>query len=297
MTEQPQYTGAQYEQAFYKQPNESLFDYMQRLAQLRSTGILGGGGMLDATAPNVAQNASPAVSAVPLGEVRLNPSVSDSSENQLNNRPASKQEQYNSMRMLMDNPIIPAVMRQAIPMGLGNLFLRDSQIEANVRNAQNEATGHQGFFDYLFGREGDQVLGERGASGSLVTGKASDMPYSATNPYSDGGYFDQLMNEARQNIMGGATAYPADPAYPNFNKQTMARQVQMIEAAQREAELAAAIAAEERAMTRNYGTDSYSSGGDASSASRQSSKLDAGTGSGIGSGGGNASRGFSTGGW
>jgi len=292
MAEQPAYTGVTYDKAYYRQEGESLFDYMRRLAELRARGILGGGGMLDTPAPAQAEIAA----AAPLGEVVINqPSSSDSSGP---SRPITKQEQYEGMRTMMDYPLLAAGARALIPMGLGHLFLRDSQIEANVRNAQNEATGHQGFFDYLFGRDGDVVLGDKGqGSGSLVTGKASDMPYSAANPYSDGGYFDQLMNEARQNIMGGATAYPADPAYPNFNKQTMAAQRQMIEAAQREAELAAAIAAEERAMTRNYGTSSYSSGGDASSASRQSSMLDSGTGSGIGSGGGNASRGFSTGGW
>lgn len=51
MADQPQYSGVTYESAYYKDPNESMADYMQRLAKLRASGVLGGGGMLDIPEP------------------------------------------------------------------------------------------------------------------------------------------------------------------------------------------------------------------------------------------------------
>ena len=47
MADQPQYTGATYAAEYSKLPDETLSEYLMRLAKLRSQGILGGGGMLD----------------------------------------------------------------------------------------------------------------------------------------------------------------------------------------------------------------------------------------------------------
>lgn len=51
MADLPQYTGATYNAEMYKLPNETMSEYMLRLAKLRSAGVLGGGGMLDTPAP------------------------------------------------------------------------------------------------------------------------------------------------------------------------------------------------------------------------------------------------------
>ena len=217
MAEQPQYIGATYDKAYYRQEGESLFDYMRRLAELRAKGILGGGGMLDVATPAQAEIAA----AAPLGEVVINqPSSSDSS---LPTRPITKQEQYEGMRAMMDYPLLATGARALIPMGLGNLFLRDSQIEANVRNAQNEATGHQGFFDYLFGRDGDVVLGDKGTgSGSLVTGQATDMSGYLTNPVMD---FSKI-SYTPSGLLNQAVAYPITTQI--FNPRTVATGIDAI---------------------------------------------------------------------
>lgn len=49
MADLPQYTGASYNADLYKKPDETMSDYMLRLAKLRASGVLGGGGMLDIT--------------------------------------------------------------------------------------------------------------------------------------------------------------------------------------------------------------------------------------------------------
>lgn len=76
--EQPAYTGAQYDSEFYQKQGESLFDYMRRLAAMRSQGVLGGGGMLDATPAKQPSIVNQVMSGVPLGQVQLNTSSSDS---------------------------------------------------------------------------------------------------------------------------------------------------------------------------------------------------------------------------
>lgn len=45
------YTGVSYDTSLYRQPNESMADYMYRLAKTRAGGVLGGGGMLDTASP------------------------------------------------------------------------------------------------------------------------------------------------------------------------------------------------------------------------------------------------------
>ena len=47
MADPVQYTGATYNAEMYKLPNETMSEYLARLAKLRAQGILGGGGMLD----------------------------------------------------------------------------------------------------------------------------------------------------------------------------------------------------------------------------------------------------------
>lgn len=56
MADPVQYTGATYNADLYKLPTESMADYMIRLAKLRASGVLGGGGML-----NVAEQPTPTV--------------------------------------------------------------------------------------------------------------------------------------------------------------------------------------------------------------------------------------------
>jgi hypothetical protein len=51
MADPMQYTGYTYGSDLYRQPTETLADYMQRLAAQRATGVLGGGGMLDTPTP------------------------------------------------------------------------------------------------------------------------------------------------------------------------------------------------------------------------------------------------------
>lgn len=170
--EQPAYTGAQYEASYYKQPNETLSEYMMRLAQMRAKGVLGGGGMLDVKPTPEKEVAS----AVPLGEVVVNRPSSGGDGDGLPQITASAEQRYNNARYMLDNPLLAGAVRAVMPMGLGSLLMSDRQLEGYVRNAQNEATGSQGFFDYLFARDGDVVLGDRGTgTGSLVTGQATDI--------------------------------------------------------------------------------------------------------------------------
>jgi hypothetical protein len=51
MADPMQYTGYTYGSELYKQPTETMVDYMQRLAKQRAAGLLGGGGMLDTAEP------------------------------------------------------------------------------------------------------------------------------------------------------------------------------------------------------------------------------------------------------
>lgn len=78
MAEQAGYSGAQYASEFYQKQGESLFDYMRRLSALRAQGVLGGGGMLDAAPAKQPSIVNQVMSGVPLGQVQLNPSSSDS---------------------------------------------------------------------------------------------------------------------------------------------------------------------------------------------------------------------------
>jgi hypothetical protein len=65
MADLPQYTGVTYDNAFSRNPEESMYDYMMRLASQRASGVLGGGGMLDTPAAEE-------VTSAPLGEVQQN---------------------------------------------------------------------------------------------------------------------------------------------------------------------------------------------------------------------------------
>lgn len=173
--EQPAYTGAQYGASYYKQPNETLSEYMMRLAQMRAKGVLGGGGMLDVKPTPEKEVAA----AVPLGEVVVNQPLSSSDGDDGPRMNSTAEERYNNARFMLDNPLVASAVRSVIPMSLGSLLMSDKQLEGYVRNTQNEATGSQGFFDYLLGRDGDVVLGDRGiGTGSLVTGQATDITRS-----------------------------------------------------------------------------------------------------------------------
>jgi hypothetical protein len=70
MADLPQYTGASYNADMYKKPDETMSEYMMRLAKLRAQGILGGGGMLDT--PTVDATQVDATTSVPLGQVIKN---------------------------------------------------------------------------------------------------------------------------------------------------------------------------------------------------------------------------------
>lgn len=165
-----------YDSSYYKQPNETMADYMVRLAGQRAQGILGGGGMLDAQAPVVGEE----ITSAPLGEVQKQcpagyvlrdgacvPVGNGGGEGE-ELAPIDKEASYNNTRFLLDNPALLSLVQANVP--LGGILLREGALEGYVRNAQNEATGSQGFFDYLFGRDGDVVLGDKasGGTGTLV---------------------------------------------------------------------------------------------------------------------------------
>lgn len=262
MADQPQYTGVTYNAEMYKQPTETLIDYMQRLAKQRATGVLGGGGMLDTPEPITETDPvlGTVTQACPAGFTLQNGAcvrVGGGGDTTEEIPQVSAEERYKSMRDLLDNPDKAAAMRSLMPWGTGHMFLSDDQIEGYVRNAQNEATKAQGFFDYLTGSDGDVVTGtidrsllDRakeffggeaeaapkgyvigpdgksyapiGGSGSLITGQATAMPYSASNPFTGNDYFNQLMAEARANV----NTYPVQMP-TNFLQQQQAQEAQL----------------------------------------------------------------------
>ena len=69
MADLPQYTGVTYDAEMYKKPEETMSDYMLRLAKLRASGVLGGGGMLDTAKPAQVVDTN---AAAPLGQVVVN---------------------------------------------------------------------------------------------------------------------------------------------------------------------------------------------------------------------------------
>jgi len=50
MADLPQYTSVTYDPLYSRNPEETIYDYMQRLAAQRASGVLGGGGMFDVNA-------------------------------------------------------------------------------------------------------------------------------------------------------------------------------------------------------------------------------------------------------
>lgn len=162
MADPVNYSGVSYDSQYYRQPDETMFEYMQRLAQNRAKGVLGGGGMLDA-APLTSTELGEVVTRCPAGYSwdgnACVPDGSGASSDGMQVERKSNEEIYKGLRQMLDDPEKAAMARALIPMGLGNLFLTDNQIEAAVRNYQNEATAQQGFFDYMLGKSGDVVEG------------------------------------------------------------------------------------------------------------------------------------------
>ena len=66
MADPVNYSGVSYDSQYYRQPDETMFEYMQRLAQNRAKGVLGGGGMLDA-APLTSTELGEVVTRCPAG--------------------------------------------------------------------------------------------------------------------------------------------------------------------------------------------------------------------------------------
>jgi hypothetical protein len=206
MADLPQYTGVTYDAGYFKQPEETMADYMMRLAQQRASGVLGGGGMLDTP------QAEEVKTSTPLGQIQQNCPVgyvlrngacvrADEDADTEEMPEPTMEERYKGARMLLDNPMAAKLARAVIPFGLGNVFLTDNQIEGYVRNAQNEATKSQGFLDYLMGRDGDVVLGDKGTgSGSLVTGTPTEITR---------GMFPEIFDPYKFSATyGQATTYP-----------------------------------------------------------------------------------------
>lgn len=216
MADLPQYTGVTYDASYSQQPQESFADYMMRLASQRAGGVLGGGGMLNTATPQTE------ITDAELGQVKQNcPEgyvwngnacvLVDQGSDQ-KQRKVSNEERYKGARFLLDNPMAASAIRAVMPMGLGSLLMSDNQLEGYVRNTQNEATKSQGFLDYLMGRDGDVVLGDRGTGGgSLVTGKETEITR---------GMFPEIfdpMNFTKQMGVVGAQAYPVQmPQIPQI---------------------------------------------------------------------------------
>ena len=228
MAEPINYSGVTYNPDYY-QGNESFADYMQRLAANRSRGVLGGGGMLDTPAAEEITSAplGQQVQNCPAGYVLRNGACVPVNEGSgdgrmLEEAQPSRQERYEGARMLLDNPMLAAGVRAVMPLGTGNLFLSDNQLEGYVRNEQNEATKSQGFLDYLRGGSGDQVLANIGTN-SLATGQASVMPtYNSTSgnsfmeDYNSGMFDPRSAADARTARQAGVTVSPAPMGLPQL---------------------------------------------------------------------------------
>lgn len=213
MADLPQYTGVTYDAGYFKQPQESMAEYMQRLAMQRASGVLGGGGMLNTA--TVDQE----ITDKDLGSVQQNcPAgyrwngnacvlITESDETQKLPK-VSKQQAYEGARWLLDNPMAADAIRAVMPFGLGSLLMSDRQLEGQVRNTQNEATKSQGFLQYLMGKDGDVVLGDRGTgSGSLVTGKETEITR---------GMFPEIFDPLKFSASYGTQAVNVDPTKGMF---------------------------------------------------------------------------------
>jgi hypothetical protein len=202
MADLPQYTSVTYDPLYSRNPEETIYDYMQRLAAQRASGVLGGGGMLDTPAAEVTSTPLGQVQQkCPAGYVLRNGACVRADEDAEEMPEFTMEERYKGARMLLDNPMAAKLARAVIPFKLGNVFLTDKQIEGYVRNAQNEATKSQGFLDYLMGKDGDVVLGDKGTgSGSLVTGTPTEITR---------GMFPEIFDPYKFSATyGQATTYP-----------------------------------------------------------------------------------------
>jgi len=158
------YSGVTYDDAFYRQDQESMYDYMKRLAAQRAGGVLGGGGMLNTPTEEI--------TSTDLGTVKENcaagyvwngkacvPVQSGGGGDDGNQLPqVSNEERIKGIRGLLENPDKRMLLQAALPFGMGAL-LSEHMLEGALRNDQNEATKSQGFLDYVMGKDGDVIDG------------------------------------------------------------------------------------------------------------------------------------------
>lgn len=139
--DQPAYTGATYASEFTKLPNETLSEYMMRLAKLRAQGILGGGGMLDVKQPVPVEEKSIAYTPK-LGQVVINAgSGSGDSNNNTAERVVLTPEERMRNDIAVQSGIVgdPMVIGQHIPViGTPLKMLTDWQRESNIEDTLRE---------------------------------------------------------------------------------------------------------------------------------------------------------------
>jgi uncharacterized membrane protein YgcG len=153
MADTPRYTGVTYEQDYFRQPDESMYDFMMRLAKLRATGVLGGGGMLDTPTETVSieevpTQTAPAVAAN-LGMVQTNTGSSDS----------GTQRRVSSGQPILDKNGNPVLDSSGNPV-MGTMVVNEPKKETTYRDSINIAGGNS--------LMPSDVTGKAGPVGQLV---------------------------------------------------------------------------------------------------------------------------------
>lgn len=170
--EQPAYTGAKYTDAAYRREGESLFDYMRRLAAMRSQGVLGGGGMLDA-APRKPSVVSQVMSGVPLGQLQVNVDQGEAPVYVDNRTPEEKtRDAVRNLSEMGGADTFFDVASMFIPFGGGMSAFRDSQDWAAVEKLLDDRAYTEEMKQEV--KDNPYMLADLYASGGLVNNPLLD---------------------------------------------------------------------------------------------------------------------------